>query len=120
MKILHPQLKPYWLQVGKLSLALASVALVSACDDSDSSLTPDDTATPVAITFSTGSTTPLHTTMAANANSNFTLDMAKIRVDEMEFESDLEDDGIADDSLEFETEPFIVELGINDNSTTVQ
>lgn len=120
MKSLRTQLKTHQSQLGKLSLVLAAAALVTACNDSDSSISPGETSAPVAITFSSGSATSSLSTMAANTTGNLTLDLAKIRVDEMEFESDLEDDGIADDSLEFETEPFIVELGINGSSTTVQ
>jgi len=45
---------------------------------------------------------------------------AKMLIREIEFESDLEDDNIPEDSLEFETGPIVVNLNLNGTTTTIK
>lgn len=46
-------------------------------------------------------------------NNHVTITEAKILVREVEFESDIENDGIAEDSLNFEAGPFVVSLKLD-------
>lgn len=95
-------------------LLTAFVAFV-ACesDDSIDSNNNYGNATPVSVSFTTrsGAQRP--------AGNDLLLLEAKVLVSQMEFENDMEDDGFAEDSLEFETDPFVVELSTTGN-TTVQ
>ncbi|MDX1587148.1 MAG: hypothetical protein R3222_10395 [Balneolaceae bacterium] len=52
-------------------------------------------------------------------SSHVTITSAKLLVRKIEFSNDLEDDGLADDSLEFETGPFVVQLNLDGSLNTV-
>ena len=55
----------------------------------------------------------------AEKSSHVTITSAKMLVRKIEFKNDLEDDGLADDSLDFETGPFVVELNLDGSLNTV-
>lgn len=97
----------------QFSLVLLALGLFTGCEsDSVDNNNTGEATIPASVTFKTQLTLP----RAANP-SEFMLEQAKILVDKMEFENDIEDDGMAEDSLEFETEPFVVELNSGASTT---
>lgn len=84
----------------------ALLLAVSACDSN-----ADRTALSLSIKADQGSQ---QTSAAAQTQSNHvTLTEVKILVRELELESDLDGDGISDDSLDFETGPFVMNLNLD-------
>ncbi len=52
-------------------------------------------------------------------SNHVTITSAKMLIRKIEFSNDVEDDGLPDDSLEFETGPFVVALNLDGNLNTV-
>lgn len=92
-------------------LLLASLVLqlvISGCDTTNS--TNDDT---TSLSLSLAVQNSNQATDNTTQSSHLTITEAKILIREIELESDLEDDGIADDSLDFETGPVAVNLNLD-------
>lgn len=54
-----------------------------------------------------------------SASDTLVLSEVKILVKQLEFDNDIENDNMDDDSLEFESDPFVVELNTNNSKTTI-
>lgn len=93
------------------SLLLAPLVLlfvISGCDTTNS--TNDDT---TSLSLSLAVQNANQTTDNTTQSSHLAITEAKILIRKIELESDLEDDGIADDSLNFETGPMAVNLNLD-------
>lgn len=96
--------------------SLSFVLLMIGCDATNS----DGNQPSLSLSFAVKSSAqPKAVTGNSLQSSHVTITEAKMLIREVEFESDLEDDGIADDSLEFETGPFVVELNLNGALNTI-
>lgn len=114
MKILMERMGYISSILKKLSLGLLLLTVVASCTkekvDDKKEETDNVNAT---VTFRTDNS------VNVRGITGVSLKEAKILVTEMEFENDVEDDGIDDDTLDFETEPFVMELNPTGSNTVV-
>lgn len=103
---------PHYLSSRRLLAPLASAVILfivaAGCDTTDSN--SDDTAS---LTLNLAVQNSGQTSNNVAQSSHLTITEAKILIREIELETDLEDDGLADDSLEFETGPLAVNLNLD-------
>lgn len=97
-----------------LLIPVALTLLFIGCDSTNSS--GDQAALQISFVATNGATMPKTSTMQS---SHVALTEVKLLVREIEFESDLEDDGVAEDSLEFETGPLVISLNLDSSVTPV-
>lgn len=101
------------LKLKRVFLMLMVAIAFSACESDSDLAESQNNDIPATVSFSQQNAS------RSMAQNELTLTSTKILVSQMEFENDMEDDGMAEDSLEFETEPFVVELN-SGKSTTVE
>lgn len=95
-----------WLLFAPLSLLI----LFSGCDSTGA----DGEQTSLSLSFvAKNALSPAKNISSAVESNHVTITEAKMLVRRIEFKSDLEDDGVADDSLDFQTDPLVVELNLN-------
>lgn len=93
------------------ALPLAAVLVFTSCDTTSS-----NGVTELSLSFKTKSQTAAKTT----SNSHVALNGAKMLLREIEFKNDIDEDGEAEDSLEFETGPTVVELNLDGSLNTLK
>lgn len=96
-----------WIQSTALFFSVLLLASVTACD-----LASDSTNQPV-MSLSATSTTGTQPQAPSVQSNHVTITAAKFLLKEIEFESDLDDDGVSDDSLDFETDMVVVNLSLD-------
>lgn len=95
-----------WLLFAPLSLLI----LISGCDSTGA----DGEQTSLSLSFVAKNDLSSAKNISSGVQSDHvTITGAKMLIRRVEFKSDLEDDGVADDSLDFQTNPLVVELNLD-------
>ncbi|MDX1670742.1 MAG: hypothetical protein R3211_00270 [Balneolaceae bacterium] len=97
-----------WIQKTAVFLPFLLLAAITACD------TTNDNANQPVMSLSATSTTGTQPKAPSSIQSgHVTITAAKFLLKEIEFSSDLNDDGLPDDSLDFETDMVVVNLSLD-------
>lgn len=91
---------------------LALILLLTGCDSTGA----DGNQAKLSLSFlATNSSQASQKQQVLVQNDHVTITEAKMLIRRIEFKNDLEDDGIADDSLDFQTDPMVVILNLDGN-----
>lgn len=96
-------------------LLLAPMALIFSLTGCDSTGSGGNQASLSLSLIATNSIQTSQKQQVVAQNNHVTITEAKMLIRRIEFKSDLEDDGIADDSLDFQTDPLVVILNLDGN-----
>lgn len=100
-----------------LSLTLLTFAFASCETTNDPLLNENKTS--VSVTFSANAPTSESKRTASTTSDSISIIDVKMLIAQIEFEYDMEDDGVSDDTLEFETGPLVVALNTAGMDTTI-
>lgn len=98
-----------------LLILFAATYTISGCESAGTNATGDQAS--LSVSFATNNTAMQKSSTLQSNHLQIT--SAKLLVREIEFESDLEDDNVPEDSLDFETGPLVINLNLDGSVTTV-
>ncbi|NGP75281.1 hypothetical protein G3570_01440 [Balneolaceae bacterium YR4-1] len=102
-----------WLLLAPLAVSL----ILAGCDTTGSNGAQPELS--VSFVAKSSSSAAKSSSGAALKSNHVTITSAKMLLRKIEFSNDIEDDGLPDDSLEFETGPFVVALNLDGSVNTV-